>query len=264
MSSSAVTVSLLEIRATFTGTIGLPLLNEDATEYPEYRARALAIGATALNVGDGDGQGSGRLLLDTGTAQTTLTVRQTGSPLDTDIEAVVWKGTHASNVVNVYSGSIAAAGFAGEAATILTLRVGYETSQDSDAQVRLGAGCTLATITQTGGEIQVNSAVTTHTKHGGSAVYRGAGAVTTITNNTGLIDYRSSGTVTTYVGAGGSSLEMTRDLRARTFTTTTVLAGASVLDPGATVTWTNGIALSRCRLSDVTIDVGFNRTLGIT
>lgn len=261
---SAVTLTLLEIRASFTGTIGLPLINSDATEYPEYRDRALAVSATTLNVGDGDGQGSGRIIIDVGSNACTLTVRRTSGGLDTDIEALQWKGTHVANVVNVYRGEVAVAGYAAEAATVATLRVGFEDGQDSDARVRMASGCTLTTITQTGGELEINSAATTITRHGGSLTVKGAGAVTTLTNNAGEVDYRGTGTVTTYVGGPQSVLRFTADNRARTFTTTTVLAGAEITDLGGTVTWTNPILLSRCKLADVRIDVGFNRSIGIT
>lgn len=261
LAQSAVTVTLLEIRASFTGTIGLPKVNEDATEYPEYRADTLAISATTCNIGNGPGNGSGRLKLNFGSVQTTLNVYATGSGLDDDQAALQWKGTHASNAVNIYRGEVDVAGYPAETATIATLRVGFESGQESDAQVRLASGTTLTTITQTGGELEINSAATTITRHGGSLTVRGTGAITTLTNNDGTVTHLSSGTVTTYTGGPGSTLDCSPALIAKTFTTTTIHAGATVLDPQALVTWTNGIVLSRCRIQDVSLDLGFNRTL---
>lgn len=258
---SGVTLVLLEIRASFTGSLGLPPVNNDGTAYPEYRSRVLAISATTCNIGTGEGSGSGRILLNFGSVQTTLNVWQTGSAIDDDVAALQWKGTNASNVVNVYRGSIDVAGFAGETATIATLRVGFESGQDSDAAVLCASGVTLTTITQTGGEVEINSAATTITRSGGSLRINGSGAYTTITNNAGQVIYASSGTVTTYNGGPRSELDLGRDLRAKTFTTTTIQAGSSISDPGAVVTWSNGITLDRCKISDVTLDLGYNRTL---
>lgn len=261
LAQSGVTLTLLEIKASFTGTVGLPIANADATEYPEYRARALAISATTLNVGAGDGQGSGRLLINTGTAQTALTVYGTAGGLDTDLAALQWKGTHASNVVNVLAGSADVAWFAAEAATVATLRVGYETSQDSDAAVRCSSGVTLTTVVQNGGNLVINSAATTVTKHAGTLSTFGSGAITTLHNYDGAFNFGSTGTITTYNGGAGSTLTRASNLAAVTVTTANLTPGATVSDDAGVVVWTNGIALTRGRVRDYSIDVGFNRTL---
>lgn len=255
---SAVTLTLFEIRATFTGTIGLPVINSDAAEYPEYRTRGLAISATTCNVGSGVGQGSGRLNLNFGSVQTALTVFATGSPADDDTAALCWKGTHASNVVNVWGNStLDVARFAGEVATIATLRI------ENDATVYTSTGTTLTTILQNGGSLSVNGAFTTLTKHGGNATALGSGAMTTVTNNAGTFDYLSTGTITTYVGGPASVLSRTAELRAATITNCTILAGATIEDAAGALVFTNGIILSRCKIADVSLDVGFNRTISV-
>jgi hypothetical protein len=263
LAQSGVTLALLELRASFTGTIGLPLQNADATEYPEYRARHLAISATILNVGDGPGDGSGRLLINVGTNACTLTVYGTGGGPDEDQEALQWKGTHAANVVNVLAGEVAIAGFATETAVVATMRLGYEDSQDSDAVVRCGAGVTLTTITMNGGVLEINSAFTTLTKHAGSLTTLGGGAITTLNHHAGSWDFRSTGTVTTYIGGPGSTLSRTGEPRAVTITTTTLHAGATLADDGGVIVFTNGIVLSRCTLADVGLSLGWNRTVSV-
>ena len=47
-----------------------------------------------------------------------------------------------------------------------------------------------------------------------------------------------------------------------TVTNTNVYKGAVLTDPFATITWgAGGIALKRCQLAEVTLDIGENRTL---
>lgn len=262
---SGVTLALLEIRASFTGTIGLPLLNQDGSEYPEYRARHLAIGATLLNVGQGAGQGSGRLLLNQGSVQTALTVYATSSGLDEGQAALQWKGTHASNTLTAYRGEVDVARYASETAAILTLRVGYETGIDSDARVVCSTGVTLTTINQSGGDLTIASAATTVTRlGGGSLTVNGVGAYTTLTNNGGTVVYSSTGTITTYVGGPGSVIDFSRTMLARTVTTTTLNAGYSWIDSHGVVVTTNPILFNRCRVQDGNFDVGVHRSIQVS
>lgn len=263
LAQSSVTLAILDVRASFTGTIGLPDVNEDAAEYPEYRARELAISATSLVVGEGDGGGSGRVKVNVGSNACTLTVRGTGSPLDGERGALQWRGTHASNVVNAYSGDVDVAETAGHTATVATLRVGQDDGSGQVA-VRCGAGVSLTTVAQTAGALTLRAAATTVTMHGGALALYGAATVSTLTNNAGSVDYRSSGTVTTYNGGPSGSIDFSRDLRARTLTNCTLLPGSSLSDPGGTVTFSNGVILSRCQIGDVSLNVGYNRTLGVT
>lgn len=262
LAQSGVTLASLNIGTTYTGYIGLPEVNADKEPYPEYRPQYLAIGATACNIGNGaqGGQGTGRIKLNTGTAQTTLTVTFTGSPLEQDVEPVQWKGTHASNVVSVFRGSVAVAGYASDTATVATLNVGYMTSQGSDANVRVGAGCTLTTVNQSGGSLYISCAATTVTQTAGSLVLRGTAAYTTLTVGGSLV-YLSSGTITTLTVTGGGSVDFGQDMRARTCTNATLYSGATLNDPFGTVTFSNAFLLSRCRVGEVTLDVGQNRHL---
>lgn len=261
LDQSGVTLASLNIAASFTGTIGLPILNTDGTTYYEYRPTSLAIGATTLDVGKGSGSGSGRLKIDNGSVQTAATVRVTGSPLDDEKAAVQWKGTHASNTLSVYGGTADVAMGAAETAAVATLRVGTDVS--GDATVRCGSGTTLTTITQLSGSLTIGSAATTITKSGGSLRVLGTGAITTLTNSDGLFEWLSSGTITTYNGGPSSTLDASQDLRARTITTTTLTPGAAVSDPGGVVVFTNGIVLSRGKLANYGLDVGYNRTISV-
>lgn len=263
LAQSAVTLTALNIAASWTGELGLAELNTSgSTAYLEYRSRYLAIGATTITIGDGPGQGSGRIQLNVGSVQCTLHVHGSGSGAETDLEPILWKGTHVSNVVNVTKGSVGIAVYGGESATVATLTVGYQSSPTSDSAVRLGAGVTLATLSQSGGTVLLQAGLTTVSKTGGSLTID-AGSVTTLTDDGGSTVYKGTGTITTLNVGHEASVDFGQDMRGRTVTSTNIYRGAAVNDPFATVTWTNPPRLVRCRVEDCDLDFGFNRTYAI-
>ena len=261
-SLSAQTLATLTIANSFTGVIGLAEYDTDSTEYRQYRPTYLAIGITALRIGDETGEGSGRIKINTGSVQTAIQQFNAGSPEDDNLEAVIWKGTHASNTVNVFGGSFGAAVFGGETATIATLQVGSPGSSGGlEADVRCGTGVTLTTITQLSGELETNSAATTITVTGGS--YRhGAGAVTTLTVRAASVAYAGTGTIGTLNMATGGVIDFSEDMRARTVSVCDVWGPCAISDPGQTVTWSAGIDFQQLNpFRDCSIDVGTHRRL---
>lgn len=205
LAQSAVTLTSLTIAASYSGdddtaAIGLPQANEDATAYPEYRATSLAIGATTVTLGGGPGNGINRCNLNFGSVQTAVTVLATGSSPDDNTEAVLLKGTHASNVLNVDSGNVGVAIYGGETSTLATLRL------DGDATVRCGSGVTLGTIAVNSGTLAINSAVgTSLTMLAGDVTIDGSGAVAQLTIRGGTCTYNTSGALggaTTVSGDG--------------------------------------------------------------
>ena len=263
---SAVTLTSLNIPASYSGAIGLPEVNSlGSNSFEEYRATYLAIAATTVNVGVGSGPGIGRLKLNTGTAQTTINLWLTGGALDaTPGEVFLWKGTHASNVVNNYRGSFAAGAFAGELATIATFRNGFVTDQASDALSRMGGGCTLTTVTIGGGQLEMNSAATTVNLDAGVLTTQGSGAITTLNATSGTHNHLSSGTITTY-NMGPAALNCPSDV-AQTITTLNAKQNGGVLvAPRGRLTLTNGIVpATTVNLSTWQIEVGAGRTYTIT
>ena len=259
LAQSGVTLALLSITSSFTGDIGLPALNQTgSSNYQEYRATYLAIGATALNIGDGPGQGSGRLKIDLGSVQSTVNIRNTSSGSETNLEAVQLKGTHASNVVNVTKGSVAIAGYGGDVSTVATLTVGFVSSPSTDSRVRCGAGVTLTTLQMSGGEVELNSGLTTVTMTTGTLTLN-AGNVTTLTADGGTVYYAGTGTITT-ANLSEATLDFSRDMRGRTVTNSNLYRGAGWNDPFGTVTKTNRRQLVRCSLPDVTVNDGPGQT----
>jgi hypothetical protein len=142
-----------EMNSRFTGDVGLPRQNPGG--YHEYRPRFLRIGLRAagtqqIQIGTGDGTGSGKIQFDTGPDQVAGRLVDTGSGSESGIPAVVWKGSHASNVWEIINGNFGCALWAGEVANLggakpLILRQG---------QAELGTGTTVTgPIDQTGGKL---------------------------------------------------------------------------------------------------------------
>lgn len=261
LSNSAITPTSITITQGYTGKIGLARQNVDDSAFPynEYRSRYLALGTsadginTAVTIGGGDGTGSGRILLDSGSGQATVVILNSGTPELTGIPAIQWKGTHASNTLAISKGSLGVAYWAGETATVATLSVGYRTNQAGDVTAVMGSGTTLTTINQTGGALETNSALTTMNQRGGTWTHM-SGAVTTANIDGGSCRYRATSTLTTAV-VGVGELDFRQDPRSRTVTNCDLNKGATLRDPGNTVTFTNGIDLNRCTPSDVTLDL---------
>src|SRR5262249_46766546 len=164
LDQNAVTPASILVDVGYRGRIGLPELNSDdaVNTYAEYREKYLRYGNS------GDGQtvtvtirgGAGRIKLNTGTAQAVWNVNDSAQPLEDNVPSVLLKGTHTSNAPNILRAAIGVAPFAGETANLATVNVGYRSNRAGDASVRLGGGVGLgnATIVQTGGSLEINSA----------------------------------------------------------------------------------------------------------
>lgn len=257
LTQSAVTLASLTADPTFTGTLGLPRFNPSG--YYEYRSPYLVIGVTVGTYAPG----SGRFKVDHGAIAYTVLIPTTGQSTDQGLPAVILKGTNAANVLNILQGSVGVAIEPGDVSTVLTIQIGYQNAQSTDVALALGAGCTLTTIQQNGGIIVYQSSVTTHRiQGGGTATVLGATNITTLDIEAGTVNYQGTGTIATAtIGSNGAKLVFTQDPRARTITNLTLDAGATLLDPNKTVTFTNPLILQRCGLSQVTLDLGVNMNL---
>lgn len=254
---AGVNVALLNISLSFTGNIGLPEQNRNGTEYTEYRPLYWQIAPTVINIGQNPGTGSGRIKLDTTSVQTLLNQYASGGAIDTDKPAVMWKGTHASNALNIVGGSFGAAvGGQDEVATAATVR-----QANAATDVRLGAGCTLTTVNIEDGTTLVESNVTTLNKYGGTLTLSGGGTIGTMNNLAGATVCQSTGTITTLNVGTGSSFDLSQDIRAITLSNVNLYGGSTLLDTAFRATYSNGVQLVNCFLGDVTINLGSNRKL---
>jgi hypothetical protein len=224
---NAVTLASLTFTERFTGDsvfIGLPVRN--ASGYEEYREDELKISSDVITIRGG----SKRLKLNTGSVQTALSVHESGNAADTGRGAIQWRGTHASNVVNVYGGSFCAAANGGDVATIATYR------QTAGTAV-LSSGCTLTTIDKSGGTLTTDAAATTVTNDGGTITIR-QGAHTTLNANGGTINYPGNGTITNFVLEPGATFNADGSTQTLTITNATI-RGGTIIDTAKRITFTN-------------------------
>lgn len=263
MNQSSVTLTSLNIAASYTGRIGLPDYDEEG-DYYEYKTKPLTIMSTTVNVGYGDGSGSSRIRLSLGNNTTTLNVNGTGSPSDSAIPSLTVAGhASATYTVNITQGSVGFANNVSEVCVLGTVRLGNEGNTTGDVSVLFGSGCTITTIEMSGGAAQSYAGVTTLNMVDGDW-HHYSGAITTGNIDGGTLTYESTSTITTLRVGTGATVDFSRDIRSRTVTTTTINPDATIKDPYRTVTWTNGIVLTRCTLDEVTLDLGTNITVSFS
>ena len=258
LDQASVTLAALRIRQSYTGTIGLPRVN--ASGYTEHRPTYLAIGALLIDVGLGDGAGSGRIKIDTGSALTSITVRNTGTPLETGIGAMVWKGTHVSNTLTAIKGSISIAPFGDETANLSTLIISYAANQAGDVTLRCGDGLTLSTVSVYGGSALFQNNITTLAQYGGTVEVLGAATITTATLFGGTLKLNGTGTITTLNVHNGAMVR--KNVGAQEITNVNLYAGFGLSDPMRLITASNGYTFHGCAPSDGTFDIGRHLIIG--
>jgi hypothetical protein len=224
LDQNAVTPASILVDAGYKGRIGLAETNVDAATatYAEYREKYLRFG----NSGDGQAitvtirGGAGRIKIDTGTAPAIWNVNDTAAPLESNVPAVLLKGTNAANALNVARGDVGVALFAGETASLALVNVGYRTNRAGDSRVRLGSGVGLAnaTIVETGGTLEINSSTSgtaTITQYDGTLSILD-GAQTGLSVRGGVCIYNSTGTLNGgTIVSGDGRLDFSQDLRAK-------------------------------------------------
>lgn len=167
-------------RASYTGHIGLPRHTGTYYEYrnTDFTAGSGAASSLTIEIGEGDGAGSGLIRLNTSSKQTTLAVHHAASSEDGESPAVCWRGTHASNSVEVYRGSVGIGYFKGQAATVNSLLVGYRDSRDSDANVILGESVTCtADVVKTGSVLEIRCDAPSISDSAGETWIEGSAAI---------------------------------------------------------------------------------------
>lgn len=262
---AGVTLAARAISSTFqpgpngNATIGLPGTNTmGASPYQEYRQRYWQCGVTNDAIGYGTGACSDFILLDYGAVQTSCAVNATGTSSTQGEAALQIKGTNAANIISVVSGEVAIAPNGDDLSTVATLYIGSQTG--GSPTVTSGANATITNCTMVSGTATFGSGPTTIKKTGGNASILG-GNLTSVTDLGGTTAYLGDGTIGALVVGASAVADFSQSIQSRTVTNTTLLAGATLLDPSQTVTWTNPITLSQCGIADVSIDFGRNITL---
>lgn len=242
------TLTGIEIWASFTGTVGLPLYNSSGNgSYLEYRPRYLqSNGNPTVTIGQGIGAGSGRIRIDVTGGTGAILVYLTGQRLDTDVPSFNVINTASTTTLTVDGGDAGSACEPNQAGTIASLSTPVARSGQNFA-VTLGAGITLTAADCDGGIIVNFGTVGTLTITGGTWTQYGA-VPTTIVCDGGVngvtVVLRGTGTTTTatFRGQNGNPApvcDCSADPRARTFTNGTFVGGAVLNDPNNTVIMTN-------------------------
>lgn len=243
LDQSAVTLTSLRIKKTYTGKIGLNRLvfatnaagTTTDTAWTEYRSIYLSISATTINIGENFGPsspaGSGRIMLNTGTTAATIIIHSTAqTPSETGKQAVRLKANVNTTDIFVRSapGGVGIATDApGETSTVRKISVDDLTTT---SRVTTGPGVTHTTWYQDGGQNvqQAAATVTTSTVNGGTLQTEGAFTTTTLNQTGGTVTQNATGTAITAANIYGGTLDFTGSNQARTVTTLTVYRGATV------------------------------------
>lgn len=265
--------------ASFTGAIGLPNLNvySSSSTYPEYRTKALTQSnnsvTTTYNLEVGDGQGSNLVRLAAGAGQAIWNIFNKTTGLITGVPPILLTGTHTSNVLNNFNGTVGFAFYPDETGTLATVRHGN--GAQSSAYTYLGSGTTLtaATITVNGGKMVTNSALSTSS--GSVTILAGelhhySGNVKALTISNGgkfILKAGASTTLDTLVLNKGGILDLSNFNNALTITgTVLVYAGCQIIDPNRCLKGaTAALHLIGCKLGDLAgLDLGADVTLTLS
>lgn len=149
-------------------------------------------------------------------------------------------------------GRVGLAALAGQTGTFTTVKV-------SEGDVTIGNGVTMTTLTTTGGVTHNQANATTINNEGGVLHREKASTVGTWNMNKGKAYEQSSGTATAVKLTG--TIDVSKDLRARTWTNADLYPGAKLIDPHKTITFTNPMTLNHCGLNCVDRGVDMNVTL---
>ena len=230
---NSVLLASLNIAQSYTGSIG------DDVNY-------LKICATKVEIGYNPGMsvtltGSGRIKLNLDANQSFVTIHNSAlTASETSMPPIRLLTNHASTVVEVRKGKVGIAYETGETSTLSKVISSYSTSKTTDSDTYIGAGTTLTTLSQTGGDVVLNCALTTATSEGGTLLTQGTGAITTLNAAGGTVMSNSTGTITT-ANISGGLLDFTKSAAARTVTTMKLDSGGQVKFDPSILTITNKI-----------------------
>lgn len=228
LSQSAVTLTLLEIEASYTGEI-----RSGTTE--------LAISATTLNIGrhlgTGTPAGSTGILINLGSNQSTVNIwKSATTSYDTYGEPIKLRGTHASNVLNLYGGIVGiGTRDPDDTATFATVNA-------LGGTLNMTSGVTLTTVNVDGATVTAASNVTTWNHTSGTATLNGSATLTTLSHKAGTFHHQSTGTITTANVFAGATLNKWSG--ASTITTTNLYSTIDLSEATGTITFTNLAVLS--------------------
>jgi len=253
----SVTLAALHFEASYTGSVGLPEQNEDATAYGEYRQRALQFGSNslAIRIGEGEGNGSPKLRLEpyNGTTIASLTVFDTGSSEDNEPAVEIVADANTFTLISITGGTV---GFVdpvgGGADTLTALNIGGE------AEVTVEAG-TLTAVTMVGSGILNNdNAITTLDIYDSAIVNHVTGNITTVNVRGGSLNVAAKAalTITTANMGPDGTISVNESTAVVTITTLSPEPGCTITATNGLIAITNAIDLGDASLEDFNFDFG--------
>jgi len=230
LDQSAIVLASLAIDQSYTGDIGT------SAAYLQIDTAILDIGQ---HYGAGSPHGSGRIKIDLDATACVVTIHNSGTSTDNK-PAILLKALNAATTIEVRKGSVGIAYLTGETTTVATIKSNYISQKLTDADVYIGSGVTLTTLSMLGGTVDLLCAATTVTNEGGTLTTGGSGAIITLNADGGTVNSNSTGTITTMNITGGT-VDFTKSQAARTVTTLKVDAPGIVKYDSSIVTLTNKV-----------------------
>lgn len=230
---SAIALASLNIAQNFTGLVG------DVDEYLQISASLVNIGH---HFGPGEAVGSSLLKINLGTTASTIIVFNSAvSAADATKTPIRLKFNNAATTLEVRKGKVSVANETGETSTGNAITISYISSITNDAEVYIGSGVTLTTLTKKGGYCLLRCAATTVDNYAGNLLTEGSGAIATLNAKDGLVISNSTGTITNCIASEKGRVDFTKSAQPRTVTTCKVDDEAAVIFDPAVITFTNKI-----------------------
>ena len=268
------------VKQSYTGGIGLPTTNTDSSNnpYPEYRGDRVVIENDAgssnvpdIIIGEGSGAGPDRVRFEVDGLAADLFVYDSGAAPSTTESNITMVSGDATETLSVVLYKATGGVEINEAAVIDSLLVGYETSSTSDVVAKL-VDCGFeggATATIAGGTLDLDCGFDTT---GTFNVYGGTTTLRTTLINMNVYggtvrsqrDAASAGGTATTIVVTDGTVDFSGETRGWTITNLDLYDGATWRDPNGVNTYTNGIDLEQCRITDVTLDIGVHKTLTLS
>lgn len=246
------------------GPIGLPFSNPKG--YPEYRTRFLTTGTATnpitLKIGQGTGLQPSRIYLDLAEQLVTASIYSSSNSGSGSLPIQI-KNVGTSSVVAVYGGTV---DFQNDSALTISSFSQVPSSQQSpNSSIGSNVDITMATVG--GGTCSIEGNVgTLHSSSSAIVSISSSGTVDNLfVQQNGQVRWKSSGDIGTEASVyGDGTLDFSEDGESVEVPSLQMFSGSSLKDPLGRVTYTSGIVLNGCKVSDVKIDVGFSRTIGVS
>jgi len=244
------------VMSTYSGSIGLPERNPAG--YDEYRATHLA---TAVPV-EYAGTGARAKFYSLGAGA--VVILNSANRSDPAEPTVCLTGLTTGASLQVYGGDVGVSVFSGHSSVIEDIVATPTNGNPLTLEIANTTGLENLTAAD-GAAVTLKGSVTpsdTLNIYDGAEVFLPTATTATVLNYGGIL--HAGGDVEDYSGSNGSTLDLTYRSGAKVINNCTLAAGSTISDPLASGSFTTGILLDKCKLEDVTLDVGYDVTITLS